>query len=364
MILDDLRAMAKLDKTHMRDSIMELGAQCEQAWKETQQINLQPTTYNLQPNGLAICGMGGSGIGGNIIKYLLGRTLKIPLEIVNEYELPGWVNRHSLVILSSYSGTTEETLTAAREAKHREAKCFAISAGGDLEIWAKKYRVPFYKIVPTHNPSNQPRMALGYSIIGQMGLLVKAGLIHANLPAGKAGKADINNIIKTIYTIHTKTGPGIPTKQNPVKQLAQQLQNAIPLLIGAEPLGGNLRTLRNQINENAKHNCFYLLLPELNHHALEGLRFPKAQRRLLRPVLIRSKLYPAVIQKRLAITAEVLIKNGLKPLWLDLRASTPLLQSFELLTLGSWLGFYLAMLHKINPAPIPWVEYFKKRLTK
>lgn len=355
MILDDLKAIAKLDQSRMRDSISELGAQCEQAWQEIQKIKIHDLRSPI--SDVSIVGMGGSAIGGHILKSLLGRTLKIPFEIVNEYELPGWVNSHSLVILSSYSGTTEETLTAAREAKRRGAKCLAIAAGGALEIWAKKYGVPFYKIVPTHNPSNQPRMALGYSIIGQLGLLSGSGLIRTN-------KTDIINIVKTIYAVHTDAGPGIPLTGNPVKQLAWNLQNTIPLLIGAEPFGGNLRTLRNQINENAKHNCFYLLLPELNHHALEGLRFPKAQHRLIRPVLIRSKLYPAVIQKRLAITAEVLTKNGLKPLWLDLRAGTPLLQSFELLTLGSWLSFYLAMLNKINPAPIPWVEYFKKALAK
>jgi len=359
MILDNLQQIIKLDTSRMRDSIAEVGPQCLQAWQETQRLRFTKNfkLRTKKSTGLVVCGMGGSGIGGHILKSLFGTKLKIPFEIINDYKLPGWVNKNTLVIVSSYSGTTEEALTAGQEAKHRGATCLAIAEGNLLEKWSQKNKIPFYKIIPSHNPSNQPRMALGYSIMGQLGLLSKCGLFDFSTK-------DLSSIIKTIFQVHQHCGPGIPLSHNPAKQLALKLKEKIPLLIGAEPLGGNLHTLRNQINENGKQNAFYLLLPELNHHAMEGLRFPTAQKKLLQPILIDSSCYLPRVQKRLLITAKVFEKNKLPPITIKLNTVTPLQQSFELLALGSWFSFYLAILHQINPAPVTWVDYFKKQLNK
>jgi len=174
-ILDNPTKIKLLDKHDLKSSIDELSLQIKQTWEDVNKIKLDPKYKKIDK--IIINGMGGSAIGGHIIKALYKDKLKVSLQIESNYTIPENVNKNTLVILSSYSGDTEEPLYGAKMALAKKAKILGITAGGKLEKLCQKHKIPYYLINPIHNPSGTPRMALGYSIIGQLGLLNKCGIL-------------------------------------------------------------------------------------------------------------------------------------------------------------------------------------------
>lgn len=333
----------KLDKANLLASIELLGEQCAEAWHEVKKIKI-PASYRGVEN-IVIAGMGGSALGGHLIQSLFADKLKAPIEIVRGYTLPKYVGPKTLVILSSYSGNTEETLSAAADAKKRKAKIVGLAAGGRLEKFLRSNNYPAYIFKPTYNPSNQPRMGLGYSIFGQLGLLAKCGLL----------KIDEKEINQAIAPLNHNDGTA--------KTFAEKLKNKIPIIVASEFLTGNAHIIANQINENAKTFATYFELPELNHHLMEGLKNPAANKNL-KFVLLNSSLYHPRNQKRYQILKEVLRKNKIDFIEYQPKAKTKFQQSMETLLFGSYVSFYLAMFYNLDPAPVPWVDFFKKRLGK
>jgi len=353
--LDDTKIIQKLDKNNILGSIELLNKQCQQAWHETKKIKI-PQSYRSVKN-VVINGMGGSGIGGHIIQSLYFDKLKVPLGIIHSYSLPACVNKDTLYIVSSYSGTTEEPLNTLQEAKKRGAKILAITTGKKLGELALKYKIPSYIFRPLYNTANEPRMGLGYSIFGQLGLLSKCQLI-------KIKESEIKAVANLLKNCNKKFGVLTEQKDNLAKKLARDLKNKIIAIVGAEFLGGNVHVLANQINENSKNFSTYFLIPELNHHLLEGLSFPVGAKNYLRFLFIESMLYFEKNQERFAITQKVLKRNKVEFYKWQTSAKSELLQSFETLSFGSYLSFYLAVLNQVNPAKIPWVDYFKRELAK
>src|SRR5258708_4324529 len=172
-MLDDLAQIAKLDKGNILSSIEHLPEQIEDAWVSIKNLEI-PEDYTRVKN-IVVAGMGGSALGGRIVYYLEFKNLRTPIEVTTNYHLPNYVNEDSLVILSSYSGNTEETISSATDALKRRAKIVGIATGGKLvELLKGK---PVYLIDPRNNPSGQPRMGLGYSISSILALLSKLNFI-------------------------------------------------------------------------------------------------------------------------------------------------------------------------------------------
>ena len=332
----------KLDKSNLFGSIKLLGKQCDEAWRDVKKIKI-PTSYRNVEN-IVISGMGGSALGGHLISALFADKLKRPLEIVRGYALPAYVGSKTLLILSSYSGNTEETLAAAREGKRKKAKILGLAAGGKLTNFLRANNYPAYIFKPTSNPSNQPRMGLGYSIMGQLGLLAKCGLLKISDQEIKAAVSALNH------------------EPRQIEKILLVLKNKIPIIVASEFLSGNGHIMANQINENAKNFATYFELPELNHHLMEGLKNPAANKQNLKFILINSGFYLPQNQKRYKILKAVLAKNKINFIEYRPAEKIKLLQTFEILSLGSYLSFYLAMIYNIDPSPVPWVDFFKKQL--
>jgi glucose/mannose-6-phosphate isomerase len=297
--------------------------------------------------------MGGSTLGAHVIQAISKQYLRVPLEIIKDYNLPSYINEHTLVILSSYSGTTEETLAAAKAAEAKHAKIAVITSGGDLQELALKNNYPHYFINPTHNPSNQPRMAIGYAIVGQVGLLKSFGLIDCQ---------SFNIEAITTFLKQKSQDYAPENTDNLAISLAKQVENKIIFLVSAEHLTGSTHVFNNQLNENAKHLTVELQLPELNHHYMEGLSHPDFAKQNGHFLFVNSQLYSDKLQLRVKLTQDVVTKNGYSSTIIDMTHTDPIVQAFELIQLGAYVNFYLAMLHDINPAPIPWVDYFKAQL--
>ncbi len=351
--LDDIPAIKALDKENLYGSVIELGKQCTHAFSESAKIEV-PEAYKTVRKVL-MCGMGGSGLGARIIESTYAAQLAVPFIRLNDYDLPAWVDEDTLVICSSFSGTTEETVENARQAIAKKAKWLAIGSGGDLIDLAQKENVPYYKIIPTFNPSKQPRMAIGYGVIGQLQLAALAGLISLT-------QTDIDGLVNVMSSTLKNLSIEVPTSQNPAKQMAKKFFQKKVIYVAARHLVGATHAIKNQMNENSKNFSTIYEIPELNHHLLEGLTYPDANKTDLMVLLANSPKYSPRIKQRFTITQDVMQKNHLQTITWDASGTTLLEEAFALIQFGSMVNFYLAMLYDLDPSPIPWVDYFKTQL--
>ncbi|MFA6106051.1 MAG: SIS domain-containing protein [Patescibacteria group bacterium] len=359
MDLDSIKAMKKLDTGFVAESIAALPDQIKQVLNEIDAIRI-PENYG-QINKIVLNGMGGSNLGARMIKSLFAGELKFPLIIEPGYVLPEFIDKKTLYILCSYSGTTEEPLSTLSAAMKNGAKIIAITAkeGKDkkniLLDLIKKHNLTHYVFDPKYNPSLEPRMGLGYLVAGTLVLFNKIGALKINLE-------EIRAIARELKKNNVKFEPASALADNKAKQIAKKMLNTIPVLVAGDQFEGNLHILRNQINESAKNFCAYLTVPELNHHAMEGLRFPRGNKKDLLFLFFDSKLYHPRISKRLELTKRIVKKNGIRFLEIGLTGKTKLAQAFEIYQSGLWISYYLGLLNGVDPRYVKWVNWFKKEL--
>lgn len=342
----------KLDS--VAESIFMLPNQIADIMEQARDFKL-PKDYK-KVSKVVLAGMGGSNLAGRIFNAVFDQSLKAPIIINSDYELPAWVDSDALVICASYSGTTEETLAAYREAKKKKAKLAvltSIGADNPLAKLAARNKTPILSFESKFNPSNQPRLALGYAIFSLASILVAANII-------KLKPAEIKAALAKLHKWGDKL---LPTKSNnAASKLAADLNGRGFVIITGEFLSGNAHALRNQTNENCKNFATYLTLPDLNHYALEGLKHPEANKNYLAWLFFESNIYSPRVQKRMALTQEVARKNRVNVLRYKLTGKTKLEQSMEMLQLGSWITYYLSGINQVDPLKIPWVDWFKKEL--
>lgn len=355
--LDDLSVIKNLDTSNALNSLKKLPDQCEQAWKESTTIVFSQKYFELA--NIIICGMGGSSYGGRIVKSLYdgAQFTKIPIELVNNYYLPGYVNEKSLIILSSYSGSTEEIFSVAQEAKQKKALICGITSGGKLADFLKTNSFPIYKFDPIYNPSNQPRIGVGYMVMGLLGILSK-------LNRTPIGKDEVIALIKFLHNQSNSLDETVVSGNNFAKKLATKFRSKIPIFVVADFLEGASYAVRNPLHETAKQFALYFVIPDLNHHLMEGLSYPSEVKKYLTFVFIESKFYHPRNIKRIQLTKDVIEKNEIDIEIVKLNSNSPLTQVMEFIQLGAWISFYLAILHEVDPSKIPWVDYFKNQLNK
>lgn len=344
----DLNNKEKLKKLDPADTVgisEKLLEQCEAAWDQVNKLSI-PKLENI--HNVIFCGMGASIYGALVLKSLLGTELQYPMEVVSDYFLPDYVDKNTLVVLTSYSGTTEEVLSCAEEAKAKEAKMLILTKGGPLSEFAKDNNIPAYIFDGKLNSGNVPRLGAGYTILGLIGLLNKANII------------DIEDHEITQAIVRMKD------KFEDIKKQALHDQeifiNKIPIIFSAEHLAGNAQIVRNQFNETSKTFSSFFLIPDLNHHLMEGLQFPTNAP--LQFLIFDSSNYSDKIRKRVELTLEVVRKNNY-PVHEFTTSGQSLYDDFlEVLVYGSFLTLYLGLSYEQNPAINPWVDWFKSQLAK
>lgn len=342
-----------LDKQNMLGSVSSLADQIRDAWAQTRLLPRHTPNQPIQ--SIVVFGMGGSALGAHVIQSVWRDVLKVPLVIINDYTIPAWVNERSLAIISSYSGTTEETVEAMRHIKEVTQHVAVITSGGALADYITAQDVLGYVIQPTYNPCGQPRMALGYSIFGTLGLLERFGLVslsQAEIDAACAGAA----------MVVEKNNSEISTESNFAKQVAAQLHNQLIWIFGSEHLLASAHVMANQVNENSKVLATHFSLPEANHHLLEGLVFPPDLLGRLTGVGIVSHHYHPRNQVRYAVTQDVMQRQGGKWIHIEVPEASLLQESAWMLAFGGYVSVYLALMEGIDPSPIPQVDYFKQQL--
>jgi glucose/mannose-6-phosphate isomerase len=351
--LDDLEKIGKIDSKGMAGSIIFLKDQVKSAWDESKNLKLPEDYKNVQ--NICLAGMGGSALGTHIIRSVW--DIPVPLQIVREYTLPSFVNENTLVISSSYSGTTEEALSALKDAVNKKAKIVGIASGRDLVSELKKNNLPYYQFDEKYNPSQNPRLGLGYTMVGILGILSNLGLVNIT-------RENIQKIITRIDEVNAVFRTESKQLDNEAKQKAQELLGKIFTIAAGPFLAGNAHTFANQINESAKVFGSYFIFSELNHHLLEGITYPDALKNTVKFFNFESDLYDEKINTRLKLSNELLEKNGIPYASYKVKSDEKDLAAFEALTFSSWTSFYMAIAYGVDPNIIPNVSYFKEQLAK
>ncbi|GAP64636.1 glucose/mannose-6-phosphate isomerase [Ardenticatena maritima] len=351
-ILDTPEQFATLDPENMLARIAEFPQQILSAWNVVQNTAL-PSALGEQVDAVLVLGMGGSAIGGDLVAGLVQETGRVPVLVHRGYGLPGWVNERTLVIASSYSGNTEETLSGWRAAAERGAQRLAITTGGQLAREANEARVPLVSFAY----AAQPRAALGYSFTLLLGVLSRLGFIADPTETLMAA-------VRHLEDVGSGWQPDVPTEENSAKQLAVWYAEGLPVIFGAEHLGAVARRWTTQINENSKAWAVWNEIPELNHNVVVGLPYPKTLLPHLRITNLRSPFYHPRNTRRFEITRELVEREGIPQRDVHVSAETPLAEMLALIWLGDYVSYYQAMLNGVDPTPVEAIAYLKGELAK
>ena len=348
-----LENLKKLDKSDMLDLLLDFPLQCKAAVNIAEGARLLSLKRGFTK--IVFCGLGGSAIGADLIRSYLYFESKIPIQVFREYSLPACVDNTTLVFLSSYSGNTEETLSAYSQAKERGSTLIAISSGGQLKENAQKDNITFIEI-PKGLP---PRCALGYMSIIPLCALEKLGLI-------KDVHRSINQMVAVLEDLGKKSlSPRIGQKDNIAKSAALKLFNKFAVIYSASVhFDICAMRLRGQIAENSKALGSSHLFPEMNHNEIVGWQNPAKLFKNFVVVMLRDKGMHPRVAKRMDITRDILKKEGVELIEIWSRGEDLLSRIFSLVYIGDFISYYLAILYGIDPTPVERVTYLKNQLAK
>lgn len=342
-LLDEPARRERLDPGRMLDAIRDLPRQCRAAWEEAQAFSLPPRYRGARR--LAVLGMGGSAIAGD---YLRALGPAVPMASVRSYDIPPWVDGECLVIASSYSGNTEETLSAFQQALSAGALVVAVTSGGRLAELARSAGVPLFRF----HYSAQPRAALGYSLMPLLAIAHQAGLLPDPAPA-------VAEAIALLERERERLDAVVPSEANPAKRLAERLHGRLPVVYGGGHLVAVAQRWKTQLNENAKVWAFYEELPEANHNAILGYGLPPQVARLACVVFLRSPaLHPRVLL-RYQFTAQALAEASVGQETVEVPGESALAQLLAATLMGDYVSYYLALLNQVDPTPVPTIDALK-----
>jgi glucose/mannose-6-phosphate isomerase len=313
--LDDSSVYSSLDKSGMGAQIRCLPNQCRQAWDKASKFAVPPGYSDVDK--VVILGMGGSAIGGDLLRGLAA-PLSRPLVLVHrDYDLPAWVDDKTLV------------------------------------IGARQHNVPVF-IIEHVSP---PRAALGYSLLPLLAIMQSLGFTSAEA-------ADVDGMIRALETLGTNWQEDCPAERNQAKILAARLHGKIAVVYGAGILTDAARRWKTQINENSKQWAFFETLPELNHNAVLGYRYPADIADRMYVLFLRCQsLHPRTLI-RYKVTGELLDQRSIPHQYVDSQGGNDLKHVMSLVLLGDWVSYYLAMLNGIDPGPVPEIDLLKQRLAE
>jgi len=349
--LDNALVYRKLDKSGMLARLHEFPEQCHRAWEKVLEFEL-PHEYTKISN-VVILGMGGSAIGGDLVRRLALAESRLPIRVHRDYGLPVFVDENTLVIASSYSGNTEETLSAFTETLKTQSKKLVITSGGKLKYLADEKGVPVFLI----DYEAPPRAAFPHNFIPLVGIFQKLGLLRDK-------SADLQEAVDILNKLSQDFMENTPLASNPAKQLAVKLWGHVAVIYGAEMLAEVAHRWKTQLNENSKSWAFYESFPELNHNAVVGYEFPpQAKEKILVLMLRASSLCPRTLL-RYDVTAKLLDKRGIAYQFAEAKGENALAQMLSLVLLGDYSSFYLAMLNEVDPTSIDAINFVKQCLAQ
>ncbi len=352
MNLDDLELFKRLDRQDMLGHINGLPDQLASAWE----LGLkQPLPNWKRIRQVVIAGMGGSAIGADLLAAYAASFSPVPVTVHRDYGLPFWARgRETLVIASSHSGNTEETLDSFAAALKNDCRVMAVCTGGKLAEEAKQARVPLWTFIH----AGQPRAAVGFSFGLLLALFFRLGFIpdQSELVAGA---------VAAMKKSAEKLTPDVPAALNPAKRYAGQLVGRWVTFFGAGLLAPVARRMKGQVNEVAKAGASFEVLPEADHNTLAGLINPS---QVLMPhtmnLFLRAPSDHRRNRLRIDLTKKTFMVEGLNTDFLDARGDSPLAHMWTLIHFGDYMAYYLAMAYGVDPTPVDALVTLKEALAK
>lgn len=348
-VLKDPQAMYNVDSMNMFRALWGLPEQCADAWRLGTQGPL-PVAGAI--SNVLVTGLGGSAIGGDLLRVYSAGKMAVPVAVNRDYVLPAYVDRSTLVFVVSYSGNTEETLSAYEEARNRGCPIVALTTGGKLKELADRDGVP----VITVPGGLAPRAATGYLFIPTLAVLERLGLLSGL-------EAEVRELVEHLEEIRENLKPEASLEDNLAKQLARDFYNRIPVIWGGSGTTGVVaQRFKGQINENAKAPAYWNVFPELNHNELVGFEVPKELLEKLYVVILKDEEDHPRVKIRMEITRGIVAKAVSGVTEIKSSGQGVLARMYSLIYVGDYASVYLAALYGIDPGPVRIIDYLKAEL--
>ena len=347
-ILDEVANINSVDRSRMIDFCINAAKNYGKAAVLAEEIKIPYP----KPDNIIVAGMGGSGIGGDLLKDWAKDKTDIPIEVNRDYDLPAYAGKKTLVLVTSYSGDTEETLSAFLEALKRKCMIFCLSSGGALIENAKRLGVPFIR-VPGGMP---PRAALPYMFTPLLIYLEKGGLV-------RGASSELSEAVALLKGISVENGPEKPTVENYSKALALNIGGTVPVTYGFGFYRGVAMRYKQQFNENSKVPSKWEAFSELNHNEIVGWERAEKLASHFSAIFLRDKEEPTAIQSRIEITKELMEQEGVAAL-LEVQAQgkSRLARMLSTALIGDFTSVYLSVLRGVDPTPVKTITYLKDML--
>lgn len=291
-----------------------------------------------------LTGLGGSGIGGSIVQNYVFDKMKVPFIVNKDYFLPAFMGRRSLVIISSYSGNTEETVAAMQQAIKKRATVICVTSGGKIAELAKKKKIDCI-LLPAGMP---PRACIGYSMVQVLFILAHFGLINHDF------KRNVKSSIKLLNEDEQAI-------QKRARSIAKKLSGKLPIIYAAADYEGLAIRVRQQINENSKMLAWHGVIPEMNHNELVGWRDKDAKKAVL---ILRNDDDYERVKTRININKKIIRKYTPNIIELYSKGKSYWEKIFYFIHVTDWVSVYLADLHHVNATEVKVIDYLKGQLAK
>jgi len=351
MDLNDTLHFADVDTEDMLGHIDGLPAQLQMAYQLGSQLRLPP----MHPvNRVVVAGMGGSAIGADLLAAYLADQLVVPFYVHRDYGLPKYaMGERTLLVISSHSGDTEESLSAFEMGRANECQLLAICTGGKLAREAEENHIPLWKF----DHSGQPRTAVGYSFGLLLALLDRLGLVTDK-------HADIADAVNVMTQLQTQIKAEVPVIQNPAKRQAGQFIGRDVTVFGSGFLAPVARRWKTQINEVAKAFASFEMLPEADHNTLAGIYHPEELIERKYVMFFDASSDHPRNRTRVAKTKEIFMLEGIATDIFVAKGETRLAQMWSTLLFGDYVAYYMALAYDTDPTSIPPIAALKEFLTR
>jgi len=339
-----------VDKSRMLDTVAGFPEQIKEAVSIAKKLDL-----NVEVDKILICGMGGSAISGDIIQGWLKDKIRVPLFVNRDYTVPRWVDNRTFSIFLSYSGNTEETLSALEDAHAKGAKCLGISSGEVLKERCERYSFPYLQI-----PSGfQPRAATAYLLFPTMVLLNSAGIIPYDV------SDELKETIKVAEEVRNRNKKEASESENPAKQIARTIYGTIPNIYGWNYYAAIAKRWRTQLNENSKVIARDDVVSECNHNDIVGWSFNPEVSKKSSCILLRDKDHePKQVSKRFEFMKKLFNNVAANTVEVNAIGETLLARMISLMYIGDFVSIYLAILRKVDPTPVDVITELKTELAR
>jgi glucose/mannose-6-phosphate isomerase len=346
-VLDDIEKIKAVDKSKMINFSLDSAKLYRESAKLAEKIQVNYP----KPDSIIVAGMGGSGIGGDLLKDWARNRTAVPIEVNREYQLPAYAGKRTLVLITSYSGDTEESLGAFLDALKRKCMIYCVSSGGALLENAERLKVPYLR-VPGGMP---PRAALPYLFVPLLKGMEKMGLVSG-------ASEELSEALQLLEKISKDNSPEKPAKENFSKTLALNIGQTAPVVYGFGFYRSVAQRFKQQFNENSKVPAKWEVFSELNHNEIVGWERAGELGKCFSAIFIRDKEEPTEIHSRIEITKELVGKAGLELFEVPAQGKSPLAKMLSTICIGDFTSIYLALLHSVDPTPVKTINYLKDTL--